>query len=145
MTAVPQVYPGERIGLPRSGSGAVADVGPRLVAFLVDCVLSGLVAAAVIAVVSRRERSDFAAHLPGNWSLVAFAADYVIGLLVAGRTVGMYLVGIRVIRVQRDEAVKPLAAIVRTVLLVLLVPALIWDKDRRGLHDRLTDTVVVRN
>jgi uncharacterized RDD family membrane protein YckC len=71
--------------------------------------------------------------------------DYVVGLLVAGRTVGMYLAGIRVIRVNRNEAVKPLNALVRTVLLMLLVPALIWDKDRRGLHDRIAETVVIRS
>jgi uncharacterized RDD family membrane protein YckC len=31
------------------------------------------------------------------------------------------------------------------VLLMLLVPALIWDRDRRGLHDRIAQTVVIRN
>ena len=30
-------------------------------------------------------------------------------------------------------------------LLVLLVPALLVDADGRGLHDRLTDTAVVRD
>src|SRR6476620_5294591 len=142
MTAPPRTYPGERLGLPRSGSGSVADTGPRVVAFLVDCLASGLVAAAVVAIFARHERSDFASRLPGNWSLVAFAVVYVGGLLVAGRTVGMYLTGIRV---DRNEAVRPLAAIVRTVLLMLLVPALIWDRDRRGLHDRIAQTVVIRN
>jgi uncharacterized RDD family membrane protein YckC len=145
MSAPPQAYPGQRLGLPRSGPGSLADVGPRIVAFLVDCVASGLVAAAVVAIFSRHERSDVASHLPGNWSLVAFAVDYVGGLLVAGRTVGMYLAGIRVIRVNRNEPVKPLGAIVRTVLLMLLIPALIWDRDRRGLHDRIAETVVIRN
>jgi uncharacterized RDD family membrane protein YckC len=145
MTAPPQTYPGERLGFPSSGPGSVAEVGSRIVAFLVDCVASGLVAAAVVAIFSRHRHTDVASRLPGNWSLLAFAVDYVVGLLVAGRTVGMYLVGIRVIRVNRNEAVKPLGAIVRTVLLMLLVPALIWDKDRRGLHDRIAETVVVRN
>ena len=36
------------------------------------------------------------------------------------------------------------AAVVRTVLLCLLVPALLVDADGRGLHDRLTQTAVVR-
>jgi uncharacterized RDD family membrane protein YckC len=145
MSAPPQTYPGERLGLPRSGPGAVAEVGPRLVAFLVDCVASGLAAAAVVSMFARHDRSDVASHLPGNWSLVAFAVDYVGGLLVAGRTLGMYLAGIRVVRVDPHEAVRPLGAIVRTVLLMLLIPALIWDPDRRGLHDRIAETVVVRN
>ena len=99
----------------------------------------------MVSIFTRRDQSDVTSHLPGNWSLVAFAIDYVGGLLVAGRTLGMYLAGIRVVRVRPDEAVKPLAAIVRTVLLMLLVPALLWDRDRRGLHDRIAETVVVRN
>ena len=133
------------MGLPRSGPGSVAEIAPRIVAFLVDCLVSGLVAAAVVAIFASHERSDFASRLPGNWSLLAFAVDYVGGLLVAGRTVGMYLTGVRVIRVDRNEAVKPLAAIVRTGLLILLIPALIWDRDRRGLHDRIAQTVVIHN
>ena len=32
----------------------------------------------------------------------------------------------------------------RTALLLLLVPALITDRDGRGLHDRAAGTVVVR-
>jgi len=32
----------------------------------------------------------------------------------------------------------------RTVLLCLAVPAVIWDTDQRGLHDRLSGTVLVR-
>jgi uncharacterized RDD family membrane protein YckC len=144
MAASAPPYPGARLGFPPAGPGSMAEVGARLAAFLVDCVASGLAAAAVVAIFRRRSSSDLSAHLPGNWSLVAFAVDYVVGLLVAGRTLGMYLTGIRVVRVGRDEAVKPLAALVRTVLLMLLVPALIWDKDRRGLHDRLAETAVIR-
>jgi hypothetical protein len=34
-------------------------------------------------------------------------------------------------------------AALRTVLLLLLVPALIWDRDGRGLHDKAADSVVV--
>jgi uncharacterized RDD family membrane protein YckC len=56
----------------------------------------------------------------------------------------MYLFGLRVVRVDRTEAVDPFRAVTRTVLLALLVPAVIFDKDGRGLHDRFTDTAVVR-
>jgi hypothetical protein len=31
----------------------------------------------------------------------------------------------------------------RAVLLVLLIPAVLWDRDHRGLHDRAVDAVVV--
>jgi hypothetical protein len=32
----------------------------------------------------------------------------------------------------------------RTVLLLLVIPALVWDRDGRGLHDRLSRAVQVR-
>jgi uncharacterized RDD family membrane protein YckC len=56
----------------------------------------------------------------------------------------MYLTGLRLIRVSEDVAVDPLRIIGRTVLLLLFVPALVFDRDGRGIHDRLTDTAVVR-
>ena len=144
MTAPPRPIPASGWGC-RARAGAVAEVGPRLVAFLVDCVASGLVAAAVVAIFARHDRSDVASHLPGNWSLVAFAVDYVGGLLVAGRTLGMYLSGIRVVRVDRTRGGQAARRDRAHRLLMLLVPALIWDRDRRGLHDRIAETVVIRN
>jgi hypothetical protein len=33
---------------------------------------------------------------------------------------------------------------VRSVLLSLAVPALVWDRDQRGLHDRFVGTVLRR-
>jgi hypothetical protein len=35
-------------------------------------------------------------------------------------------------------------ALLRTVLLFFLVPAVITDTDRRGLHDRATGVIVLR-
>jgi uncharacterized RDD family membrane protein YckC len=34
-------------------------------------------------------------------------------------------------------------AALRTALLLLLVPALVWDRDGRGLHDKAAGTVLV--
>jgi uncharacterized RDD family membrane protein YckC len=34
--------------------------------------------------------------------------------------------------------------VLRTVLLLLLVPAVIWDRDGRGLHDKVSGTLLVR-
>ena len=34
--------------------------------------------------------------------------------------------------------------IVRSVLLALVIPAVIWDADQRGLHDKAVGTVLVR-
>jgi uncharacterized RDD family membrane protein YckC len=137
----PQAYRGEKIGLPATGRGSLAATGPRLLAFIVDAAASGLVAALFV---PRHAGDTLADRLPGSWSLIPFALDYVIGVLIAGRTVGMYLTGLRLIRVSEDVAVDPLRIIGRTVLLLLFVPALVFDRDGRGMHDRLTDTAVVR-
>jgi uncharacterized RDD family membrane protein YckC len=137
----PQAFRGELIGLPQSGPGSLTTTGPRLGAFLVDAVASSLVAALFV---SSRSKGDLADRLPGSWSLIPLAVDYVVGILVAGRTVGMYLLGLRLVRVDRTAAVDPVRVVLRTFLLFLVVPAVVFDRDGRGMHDRLTDTAVVR-
>lgn len=140
MTA-PQAYRGEKLGLPQAGSGSLAPTGPRLLAFVVDALASTLIAALFV---HHDAHKSFADNLPGSWSLIPLAVDYVIGSLVAGRTLGMYLFGLRIIRVDRTAAVDPGRAVLRTLLLFLLVPAVVFDRDGRGLHDRFSDTAVVR-
>lgn len=141
MTA-PQAFRGEKIGLPRTGPGSLAPTGPRLAAFLVDALASALVAALFV---PHKAGSDgWADTLPGSWSLIPLAVDYVVGSLVAGRTLGMYLLKLRLVRVDRQAAVDPGRIVIRTLLLFLFVPALVFDRDSRGLHDRLSDTAVVR-
>jgi uncharacterized RDD family membrane protein YckC len=140
----PQAYRGQRLGLPESGRASLASVGARLGAWVADSLLSVLVATLFVETIHHGRHRTFADRLPGYWSLVPFAADYVLGMLLAGRTLGMYLFGLRIIRVDRDEAVNPWRAVLRTVLLMLLVPAVVFDRDGRGLHDRYTDTAVVR-
>ena len=139
--SAPQAYRGARLGLPEQGPGSLATTGQRLGAFVVDALASGLVAALFVQLAHGQ---GAVGHLPGSWSLIPFAIDYIVGILVFGRTLGMYLFGLRLVRVDRVAAVDPGRAVARTALLALLLPAVIWDRDGRGLHDRLTDTAVVR-
>jgi uncharacterized RDD family membrane protein YckC len=135
---VPQAYRGEKLGLPPSGSGAIAPPGSRIGAFVLDAIASGLVAALFV------HGHGGTGHLPGSWSLIPLAVDYVGGVLVTGRTLGMYLFGLRLIRVDGQFPVTPARILARTALLFLFVPALVFDRDGRGLHDRVADTGVVR-
>lgn len=141
VSTTPQRYRGERLGLPESGRGSLAPMGKRVGALIIDMIFSILVAGLFTQAVHRGD--DAASRLPGMWTLVPLALDYILGMLFMGRTLGMNLVGIRIIRVSRDEAVGPYRAFERTLLLFLLVPAIVYDRDGRGLHDRLTDTAVV--
>jgi uncharacterized RDD family membrane protein YckC len=141
VTAV-QAFRGERLGLAESGSGSLSTTGLRLGAFVVDAIASSLIAALFVQAAGG---GGVDGRLPGSWSLLPLAVDYLLGVLVAGRTLGMYLFGLRLVRVEgRDAAVDPVRIFVRTALLFALVPALIWDRDGRGLHDRLSGTAVVR-
>ncbi|GAB2460762.1 RDD family protein [Jatrophihabitans fulvus] len=137
----PQKYKGERLGLPDAGVGSLAPTGPRVLAFLVDALIATVIAALFV---RGGGGGGFADQLPRSWSLLPLAVDYVVGCLFFGRTLGMYLFGLRLIRVDRNEAVGPGRILLRTLLLFLLVPAVIFDRDNRGLHDRFTDTAVVR-
>jgi len=140
-TTAPQHYRGERLGLPAEGTGSLAPTGTRALALLVDSAASGLIASLFV------RRSDLhgpAGHLPGSWSLIPLAIDYVVGLILGGQTLGMHLFGVRVVRVDAAQRLGLLLVLVRTALLFAFVPAVIVDRDARGLHDRLTGTAVVR-
>lgn len=79
----------------------------------------------------------------GNWALLVF---FVLGLLTVGTvgfTPGKRLFGLRVVP-EGGGRLNPLRTLLRTVLLCVAVPALIWDRDGRGLHDRLARTIEVR-
>jgi len=60
-----------------------------------------------------------------------------------GYTVGHRVVGLQVRGINGRPA-TPLQAFVRTLLLCLFLPAMFWDRDGRGLHDRTAGTVIVR-
>ena len=125
---------GASLGLPAEGPGSLAPFGTRVGAFLVDAVGSALVAGLFTA-----------PDLPGNWSLLTFAVLTVVTLVAVGQTPGMRLFGLRLAHPQPGKRLAPWRGVVRTALLVLLVPALVVDANGRGLHDRLTDTAVVRD
>ncbi len=124
---------GASLGLPADGPGSLAPFGTRVGAFLVDAVGSALVAGVFTA-----------PGLPGNWSLLAFAVVTVATLIAFGQTPGMRLLGLRLAHPEPGKRLAPWRGVVRTALLLLLVPALVVDANGRGLHDRLTDTAVVR-
>src|SRR5947209_4998245 len=125
---------GASLGLPPDGPGSLAPFGTRIAAFLVDALLSALVAGLFTA-----------PKLPANWSLLALAVIYVGTLVAFGQTPGMRLLGLRLAHPRQGARLAVWRAVVRTALLILLVPALLVNADGRGLHDRLTDTAVVRD
>jgi len=123
-------YPGQRLGLPESGPGSVVPFPTRIGAVFVDWALS--------VVISR-------GFLSGDeWATLAiFGIANLVLVSTLGAGVGGRLFRIRVARLDGSHP-APTAVLIRTVLLCLAIPALIWDRDGRGLHDKAGGTVVVR-
>lgn len=132
---------GAELGLPAAGHGSVASVGSRVVAFVLD-VLSGVAIGGGVVAVFLDGVTELERGLVHN---AAFAAQVVVLQALTGQSLGMRLVGIRVLRPASGDGVPGfLPAAARTALLMLLVPALVYDRAGRGLHDRAAGTVVVR-
>jgi uncharacterized RDD family membrane protein YckC len=128
----PQAYPGQRLGRPQSGPGSVATFGPRLLAFILDSVMSLLVALLLFRPLEQ-------------WTVSAvFAVEVLILTAFGGASAGQRVVGMRVVRMSDGDPIAIPAAIVRTALLLLIIPAIIWDADGRGLHDKAAGTVLIR-
>ncbi len=128
-------YRGEQLGLPEEGSGSIARPGRRLGALAVDWGLSLLIAYGLIT-----QSYNEAAQ---TWAPLILFALMVLTVGTVGSTPGKRLLGLRVLALDTGR-VNPWRAALRTVLLFLAIPALVWDRDGRGLHDRLAGTVEVR-
>jgi uncharacterized RDD family membrane protein YckC len=127
-------YPGQHFGLPEEGPRSVAGVGRRIGALFIDWLLSALIAVTVFRV--PYWQSQF-------WTLVVFAVEVYVLTALTGFTVGKRILGIRVVRLDG----KPVGlwwALLRTLLLLAVVPPLVFDSDLRGLHDKAADTLVIR-
>ena len=128
---------GARLGLPQTGPGAVAGPGRRLAGFVLDAVAANLIAALFI--------PDPASPRRGLLLMAVFCLQYLLVASLTGQTLGLRLAGVRIAPVARHDAPPGfLPTALRTALLALLIPALITDRDGRGLHDVAARTVAVR-
>ena len=125
----PARTPGSSSGCRRAGRGSVAGVGRRLGALFIDWLLCELIAVALL-------HNQY-------WTIVVFAVEVYVLTALTGFTVGKRLIGIRVVRLD-GRPVGLWWSLLRTVLLLAVVPPLVFDRDLRGLHDKAADTVVIR-
>jgi len=127
-------WPGERLGLPETGARSIGRLGRRVIAILIDWGVAYLLSWAFFP--TELGTDPFV-------TLAIFAGLQYVFLVVVSGSLGHLLVRLRVV---------PLAGgylglwrpLVRTLLLCLGIPALIWDRDQRGLHDKAAGTVLVR-
>lgn len=127
--------------MPRDGEGSLGRFGRRLLGVVIDWTACQLIAFAFFSV-----PLPFTAVATSRDSLVLlglFAIENLLLVSTVGSTLGHRVVGLRV-RSADGRTARPFQTLVRTVLLCLFIPAMFWDKDGRGLHDKAAGTVIVR-
>jgi hypothetical protein len=131
----PRNWPGERFGLPDDGPRSVARFGRRLAGIAIDWAI-----AYGLSWLFFRQKDG----TTNPWiTLAVFAVLTLLFELFFNASVGHLALRMRVVPI-RGGSLAPWRPLVRTVLLCLAIPPLIWDRDSRGLHDRLAGTVLVR-
>ncbi|WP_449277382.1 RDD family protein [Leucobacter sp. GX24907] len=137
----PSRWPGERLGLPERGARSVARVGRRLLALLIDYTAATLIAMAFL------QYDPWALPAEAGWRqfapLMIFALLQVVFIPTIGGSIGHRLLGMRVVPISGGW-VGFWRPIVRTLLIALVIPVLVWDSDQRGFHDKIAGTVLVR-
>lgn len=130
-------YAGQSLGLPETGPGSIARFGRRLVAIFIDWSMCQLIAYLLFKV-------ELGHGGPGSFvPLAIFAVENILLLPTVGSTVGQRILGIGLMSVNGRPA-SIVQVLLRTLLLCLAIPALIWDRNSRGLHDKAAATVLVR-
>jgi uncharacterized RDD family membrane protein YckC len=125
-----QKWAGERLGLPESGPGSLAKLGRRVLAIGVDWSLALLV-------------SQGFAGGDSTVTLAVFAVMQLLLVATLGYSVGHRILGLQVRRLD-GQYVGFGRSFIRVFLIMLVIPATIWDGDNRGLQDKAAGTVLVR-
>lgn len=128
----PSKWPGERLGLPEHGSGSIARLGRRALAIILDWALAALPAYLLIG-----------GSNPELWNIACFAGLQVIFIPTIGGSIGHRVLGLRVVALN-GRWVGIWRPLVRTLLLCLVIPVIVWDSDHRGFHDKIAGTVLIR-
>ena len=124
--------------MPPSGPGSVAGWGRRVLALVLDWTLSLLVAS-VIRTAGLWEGSGAREWAP----LAVFAAEAIVLTTLSGGSAGQLLVGVAVRRTS-GAPLDAARALLRTLLICLVIPPVIYNRDQQGLHDLAVDSIAVR-
>jgi uncharacterized RDD family membrane protein YckC len=123
-------WPGERLGLPESGPRSVGRFGRRLAAIAIDWSIAVVISATFF---------DYDSLV----TLLVFVALQVLMTVVVNASIGHAILGLRVVPVE-GGLLGFWRPVVRALLIALVVPALVWDENNRGLHDRASRTILLR-
>ncbi len=140
-----QKYKGENLGLPASGAGSIAPLGVRVGALAVDWFLAYGLVAVIVMLLGPETLGGDSFSAVSSWAVpLLWGVSGVVCVWLFAQTPGQALVGIGTARVDAEERVGFVRALVRVVFIFFLLPPLIQDEDGRGMHDRATGTTLIR-
>jgi uncharacterized RDD family membrane protein YckC len=114
-----------------------AGLGRRLIALVLDWGASLLIARLAFPQFPYGSLESSAA------TLAIFATEVILLTWLTGASFGQRLLGLR-IEPLHGGRLTLIQVVIRTVLLCLVLPAVIYDSQGRGLHDRAGGTICVR-
>ncbi|MGN6161267.1 MAG: RDD family protein [Marmoricola sp.] len=121
---------------PKSPAGlAPAGWGRRIAALFIDWIASTLVFIAIVG------GSNYAKVGGGFYVPLVLFAEVVVFTVLIGGSFGQVALRMRVRRLDGTR-LTPLAVVIRTFLILLVVPPLVYKPDGRGLHDMAVDSAV---
>lgn len=116
-------------------------LGRRLLALIIDWVIAALSAVALLGFTGVRYPPDgIRDQLIIN---AAFVVEVSVLVGLVGFSIGKRIMGLRIINPD-GLPIGIWRALLRTLLLSLVVPAIVMTEDKRGLHDLAAGSKVVR-
>ena len=110
--------------------------GRRMLGVLIDWLMSYAIAIGFFV--------EFGEPSMGAVVFLIFTAQYLLFAALGGATPGHRVVGLKIVRFSDGGMPTPLQALIRTGLLVLIVTAITFDQNGRGINERLSNTVLIR-
>jgi uncharacterized RDD family membrane protein YckC len=110
--------------------------GRRMLGVLIDWLMSYAIAIGFFV--------EFGDSSMGAVVFLVFTAQYLIFAALGGATPGHRIIGLKIVRFSDGGMPTPVQALIRTSLLILIVTAITFDHNGRGINERLSNTVLVR-
>jgi len=110
--------------------------GKRILALIFDWI------AAILVVQVIPNGPDYGTQSNSLLTLLVFAIEVTLFTWMMGSSFGQRIVGLRVRDLIKDSNPTLVQSLIRTLLIVLLIPPLLADAAGRGLHDRIAKTKI---
>ena len=110
--------------------------GRRMLGVLIDWLMSYAIAIGFFV--------EFGEPSMGAVVFLIFTTQYLLFAALGGATPGHRIVGLKIVRFSDGGMPTPLQALIRASLLAIIITAITFDHNGRGINERLSNTVLIR-